>query len=232
MRKDNKGITLIALVVTIIILLVLAGISIATLSGENGLINRAVTAKENTESAQEIEILQQAAVQAMGKSKSGDVEKQYLDAALANNSAIESTQDSAGGVKVTFKSGREYIVSADGDVKEKATYSNEIKELLKVKNNVSPYVNYIDANGNTITCRVLYDASSSYGIEIISDDIIKNGEEMEIVILGKNDSNPFVTPSAFDTTGITYPQNISDSQKKSAASYNRAITTLNEKAHM
>ena len=33
--KNNKGITLIALVVTIIVLLVLAGISIAMLTGEN-----------------------------------------------------------------------------------------------------------------------------------------------------------------------------------------------------
>ena len=34
--KRNKGITLIALVVTIIVLLILAGISIAMLTGENG----------------------------------------------------------------------------------------------------------------------------------------------------------------------------------------------------
>ena len=34
LRKANKGITLIALVITIIILLILAGVSIATLTGE------------------------------------------------------------------------------------------------------------------------------------------------------------------------------------------------------
>ena len=39
MRK-NKGITLISLVITIIILLILAGISIATLTGENGELNK------------------------------------------------------------------------------------------------------------------------------------------------------------------------------------------------
>ncbi len=44
----NKGITLIALVITIIILLILAGISIATLTGENGLLTKANTAKEIT----------------------------------------------------------------------------------------------------------------------------------------------------------------------------------------
>ena len=39
--KDNKGITLIALVITIIVLLILAGITIAMLTGENGLLNKA-----------------------------------------------------------------------------------------------------------------------------------------------------------------------------------------------
>ena len=39
--KSNKGITLIALVITIIVLLILAGVSIAMLSGENSILNRA-----------------------------------------------------------------------------------------------------------------------------------------------------------------------------------------------
>ena len=49
--KNKKGITLIALVITIIVLLILAGVSIATLTGENGLIQQATVAKENTEIA-------------------------------------------------------------------------------------------------------------------------------------------------------------------------------------
>ena len=43
--KETKGITLIALVVTIIVVLILAGISIATLTGENGIINNAKEAR-------------------------------------------------------------------------------------------------------------------------------------------------------------------------------------------
>lgn len=46
--KTNKGITLIALVITIIILLILAGISIATLTGENGVLTKANNAKVET----------------------------------------------------------------------------------------------------------------------------------------------------------------------------------------
>ena len=39
--KNQKGITLIALVITIIVLIILAGVSIAMLSGENGLLTQA-----------------------------------------------------------------------------------------------------------------------------------------------------------------------------------------------
>lgn len=46
--KNNKGITLIALVITIIVLLILAGISIAMLTGENGLLKKASGAGAET----------------------------------------------------------------------------------------------------------------------------------------------------------------------------------------
>ena len=45
MLKNNKGITLIALVITIIVLLILAGVSIAMLTGNNGILTRANDAK-------------------------------------------------------------------------------------------------------------------------------------------------------------------------------------------
>ena len=47
--KETKGITLIALVITIIVLLILAGVSIAMLTGENGILNQANKAKTETE---------------------------------------------------------------------------------------------------------------------------------------------------------------------------------------
>ena len=52
MKKDVKGITLIALVITIIVLLILAAVSIAMLTGENGLLQKATKAKEENKLAQ------------------------------------------------------------------------------------------------------------------------------------------------------------------------------------
>ena len=48
-NTNEKGITLIALVVTIIVLLILAGISISMLTGENGILTKTNVAKESTE---------------------------------------------------------------------------------------------------------------------------------------------------------------------------------------
>ena len=47
-RFKTNGITLIALVVTIVVLLILAGTSISMLAGENGIINQAKESRERT----------------------------------------------------------------------------------------------------------------------------------------------------------------------------------------
>ena len=44
-KRNEMGITLIALVVTVIVLIILAGISITMLTGQNGILNRAKEAK-------------------------------------------------------------------------------------------------------------------------------------------------------------------------------------------
>ena len=46
--KNNKGITLIALIVTIIVLIILAGVAIAMLSGDNGVLKNAEAARYDT----------------------------------------------------------------------------------------------------------------------------------------------------------------------------------------
>ena len=53
--RNQKGITLIALVITIIVLLILAGVSIAMLTGSNGVLTRANEAKNDTAEAEVVE---------------------------------------------------------------------------------------------------------------------------------------------------------------------------------
>lgn len=60
LKREVKGITLIALAVTIIVLLILAGITISLTMGENGVISRAIFARDKTIIADEIEAIQLA----------------------------------------------------------------------------------------------------------------------------------------------------------------------------
>ena len=48
MLKENRGVTLVALVITIIVLLILAGVSISLVVGDNGVLNQAVNAADAT----------------------------------------------------------------------------------------------------------------------------------------------------------------------------------------
>ena len=50
-KKNNKGITLVALVITIIVLLILAGVSLSLVLGENGVLSQAKNAKVKTDTA-------------------------------------------------------------------------------------------------------------------------------------------------------------------------------------
>ena len=53
--RKKEGITLIALVITIIVLLILAGVSISMISSQDGILNKATSAKETQKNATELE---------------------------------------------------------------------------------------------------------------------------------------------------------------------------------
>ena len=75
MNKKNNGITLIALVITIIVLLILAGVTIATLTGENGILTRASEASEQTKKANIEEQVKLAVTASIGEDGRIDISK-------------------------------------------------------------------------------------------------------------------------------------------------------------
>ena len=60
--KKEKGITLIALIITVIVLLILVGVTLSVTLGDNGLVNKAKEASEATEIAMDRELLLSAVV--------------------------------------------------------------------------------------------------------------------------------------------------------------------------
>ena len=75
-KKKQNGITLIALVITIIVLLILAGISIATLTGENGILSKANDAKVETRGAAVEEAKDLWEAENLAASKTGGTSKE------------------------------------------------------------------------------------------------------------------------------------------------------------
>ena len=117
--KKQTGITLIALVITIIVLLILAGVSIATLTGNNGILKQANTAKENNKVAAAKEKVQ---VEALGSiDKSGKFNESTFEENVTKNIKGSTVK----------KSGNSLIVTVDGyDVTVDAT-TGEVTGVAK-----------------------------------------------------------------------------------------------------
>ncbi len=113
--KRNNGITLISLVITIVIILILATISVTMLSGDNSLIKQAGEAKEDVDVKNEKDIINLAVTTAMNNNRYGELDANELQTELNNLagteiSGIEVLED---GIQINFNSGRSYVVGTD-----------------------------------------------------------------------------------------------------------------------
>ena len=112
-RKEG-GITLIALVLTIIVLLILAGVSIATLTGPNGLLTRANDAKTETGKAGAKEKVQ---VEVAGSyDNSGNLSREMLNENLKNVQGLTSGTPIASFPAKVVVDGYEIVISDNGNI--------------------------------------------------------------------------------------------------------------------
>ena len=112
----NKGITLIALVITIIVLLILAGVTIATLTGNNGIITRANQAKEETTKAgakEKVQMEVAGSFDEYGKFNMDKLKENLKDNLGLQDSDIKDNPD--GSITVTVD-GYEVTVDSNGNV--------------------------------------------------------------------------------------------------------------------
>ena len=155
--KNAKGITLIALVITIIVLLILAGVTIATLTGDNGILNQAGKAKDKTTEAESIERVQVEVAGSYGLD--GTIDKDQLNKNLGNIAGLKIGESNFGGenivkelpVTVTLN-GYDIGIDANGGVEK-------IPEIIaKIRANPQAYygkkVTNYNANGKTY--RIFY----------------------------------------------------------------------------
>ena len=117
--KRTKGITLIALVVTIIVLLILAGVSIAMLTGNNGILTQGKRAKEETTVGHEKEAVQMAYAGAVAKKLGEEVTAEDVNEQLTINGENATATEETNKIIVTFTSGKVYTIDQSGKITQK-----------------------------------------------------------------------------------------------------------------
>ena len=151
--KENAGITLIALVVTIVVLLILAGISINYVLGENGIVRKAQDARERTKEAKENDI-----------QMLGDLDSEIDDiisgkADLKVNYQIEKTESRAVVIVIGLKDSGE-------NLEEK--YPNGLN--VKCNGENVDTINYEDNEWSTAEVPIVI--NGKYNIEVSYNDEI------------------------------------------------------------
>ena len=114
--QREKGITLIALVVTMIVLLILAGVTIAILTGDNGILSKAQESKNKTEQANVDELKKLTQLEATThfedyeyRDNSTDTEKTITIPANCAVSRVEGENTLKDGLVIIDKNGNEWV---------------------------------------------------------------------------------------------------------------------------
>ena len=155
LKRRQTGITLIALVITIIVLLILAGVSIATLTGNNGILTQANQAKENNNSAA---VKEKVEVEALGSiDKSGKFNKETFKDNLKTNLKLSDNDivDNADGTITVKIDGYDVTVNGTTGEVTGVTKSNGEKPTTGVQPGTevskTEKDNYTDSNKEKAT---------------------------------------------------------------------------------
>lgn len=211
LMKGKKGITLIALVITIIVLLILAGVTIATLTGDNGLLTKAGNAK-NTQNDAELEEKLKLAYEDYYIGQHTETEYTFQNALSKTGLNILSVEgnDSIGyEVKINTENGEKvFVLKTDGKVEVASTewkYNGDgsyTKGLKMIK--IGDKVNYdelsngsktyttneqkgIGGNSTWNASRVRYNLTQkSYSTENLTWRILGINEEGQIELISEN----------------------------------------------
>ena len=215
--KKANGITLIALVITIIVLLILAGVSIATLTGQNGILTRATDSKERTEIAEEKEKVELSAQAALIDNDGKEVLEEYLDPELENTfgeykySLEEGENGGEQGFIVTITdTGRRYFVSKNGKVEQMipapiVTHSISPEGQVDEGEKITITIN-AEATEGEITKITLPDGSSVENTTTTTYEVEENGEYTFVV----EQSNGGKTTYTVEITNGKYVEKFSD----------------------
>lgn len=128
-KQKNEGITIIGLAVTIIVMLLLAGATISSIVGQNGIFDNMNKTQNQTRLDEEKRILKASVVNAMSKDSVGNVTKDNLSQSLDQTVDEKYTIAPKGNgvLEVTFEETKnKYYVFEDGTISSKEEYEKNV----------------------------------------------------------------------------------------------------------
>ena len=163
--KERNGITLIALVITIIMLLILAGVTIATLTGDKGILKKAGDAKTQTEQAKEDENLKIAIAGSYGTD--GKLNLKDLKDNLKNQ-GIDYDKNNTGFPLEVIVNGKKKKIDANGNIIESI-------QSLKTKGTVFKDTTTLeDTYGNQVTIPKGFKIADDSATEVTGGIVIED----------------------------------------------------------
>ena len=212
----NRGITLIALAVTVIVLLIISGVTISYMTGENGIINQSKESKKFAGAVEEKEVLNTSVAAAIGKSSNSKIDevnlKKYLNQNVGDEVKDYTLEKKDGYYSVTFTAtGNEYAVWENGTVQDMEEYQktpylkldpSELNALEKGSSQVIKAITNVD-NPN-----ISWETSNE---NIVT---IQKKSNTEITVTGKNNGSAVITAkidkleTKCQVTVITSPKEI------------------------
>ena len=165
--KQTKGITLIALVITIIVLLILAGVTITMLTGDNGILKQATNARE-TNSKAEFEEQVKLAVIASRVNDTASIDLKTLDEEINKISGTTITKSEDDNLPWTVKKeSYEVTITADGTITTNTTGKDDDKKeedtrtVIEQATAAKPEGSTIDSTTNEDTGIVMIDSNNN-----------------------------------------------------------------------
>ncbi len=206
-KENSKGITLIALVITIIVLLILAGVSISMLTGDNGILSQATEAKKANIRGQEKEqiklAMQSLKMDKISKNISTIVTPEELQNQLILDGAKKVVVESGENNKLIVnyqESKNSYVVNQDGNIEGTGTNEgpSSEEEYNKEKNVNRPKIAKgmipIKYNGTDwVVCSkddpewYNYNSTKKWANIMLSDGTYKEGKVQEGQIVKENE---------------------------------------------
>ena len=233
-QMKEKGITLIALAITVIVMLILAGVTINLITGNNGMLFNANKSKSQTEIDEEKKILKASVLSAMGADSVANLTNDNLTNALDKNVdkqyKLEQKYNQNYGTvyEVTFnKTGNTYTVLEDGTILDK----DEITEdaVIAIKPNSIPTLE-IDSKqeieaivGSNVTSTIKWKSSNDNVVQIETNETT----DKKVIVKGISKGTAVIEASVEVKSGDVTKTKTATCKINVTDKYNDVIKSIN-----